>query len=945
MHRNKGKPGVRVIREISILQKFEQTIYLRDMFSKETGGILVGSFDWTKDYLDRAQIQALENIRTKVENLMREPFHLHFSDHSVGHSDRVMGVISKVLWSNLDTSKRLNGHELFVLLLATYLHDIGMQWTFSQSKEKYVEVERATKIAYDDIRKSHADRSAMMIKATAGFEKVPAPDLGIKASRVLLDVAHYVAKLVESHQGAYEIKPKCDDFSGEVLRLDLLCALLRIADTLDCDHNRVEMDKLCLYEILPESKLHWWTHHYVKSVRLDSGRIYVSFAFPETLSPPISEFFVNRVTDKIREELDLHKDVLWDNRVFLTLDTKNLPSTSFQHGMAKLPPPRDLLDHIDKILKETAEKEPLAEKRAFAPETRKVGRDWISYWGFQGNPWVDLPTSFKKEDFVETKSLQKIFDEIRGILKGKKGQIQLLVAERGMGKTTFFESLLDVFPYEEFDIAIINIGENLSEIRNARELSTLMFSRVYRHMKGVMPKKFEPRLLKDAIGEYHIKRPIICFDNLDRFDRPDEIEIISQFFREAQAILQTLGKKALVIVSCSPEWDTTLQNRDLGYLGHKTRWFLKSFNVAETRELIEKKAGIAGKAFDEVFDIDSISLINSMAKGNPRRILRRCHVLCEVASTRGAKIINRKFIQESYSKKTEKELAKLMWDLAAESDEYKRALASLYYFHETTERGDFDSDVGWNVFLQICDSPLAVSQIEKEYLVPLNFVAKRVSRRGKDSEDVKSLKLRPPIARYVKKLEGKGLTAEDFVSFFRATPVHPKEFDPEILRQVKNKSLPEEVVWYSDGAREYYRQTLEENIFPAKAIELCWKTVEYLIKANLILRGRVKEGALSDDKLGEDRYFDQDFRLRRKRPSRLTAEARGLIGMFRDMIRDKDIYVHSMDQIHLLMRKREKLLEAPMKRKAEALQHAANEAQLCRVALPHVYAELVSLLI
>ncbi len=898
-------------------------------------------WEWVTDYLDQNQALALRLVRTRVEELTKAPFHLHFTDHSVQHSDRIMERLKEILWNNLHSDSRLTGYELMILSCATYLHDLGMQWTYDMAKSKFIELTNPPYHAYEDVRSSHAGRSAVIIRANLGIVNVPVPDLGIRSSKAVSDVGAYIADCVVHHQGGHNVSAQKDDFSGTVIRVGLLRGLLRLADTLDMDHRRVDMERLTLYDIPVDSKIHWWSHHYVKSVRVENGKIKVAFWFPDTLAAPISKFFVRRVLGKIREELDLHQDLLWDERIFLKLDTSVPATSSFEPGLARVPLPADVEAEINRLIAVEMRTSLEAAGPAVAIQPAAPGGgDWISYWGFVGNPWVDLPAAVEQEDFVQTRSVARIVSGIKGILAGRSGQIQLLLGRRGLGKTTLFDNLPHYFPFEDYDTAIVSLGEDIRVFRNSRELSAFLFSHLYAHMKGKMPERIEIADLKSALAEYHHKKLIVCFGNLDRFVEKADLDTIAKFFAESQAALQTVARKAVVVIAAAPEWGPALSSEHLGYLNFDTAWKLEAFNAVEARELITRRLKIAGRGEDEVFSKDAVGVINTMASGNPRLILRRCAALCEAAASKKKKVVDKGFIAENRTSETDVSLAKTMWDLTSKSPQHNKALGSIYSFYEAMERGSLDSDKGWSMFIQLAAGAVVSSIIDPGYLPALAYVTERTTTRGEEA----TRQLNSDVRTYLRDWCQDGLTASDFVSIFRLKPVHPKDFGADLLRQIQIATLPDDVKWYVEASRAYYKQAMEERIFPTKVVSLSWKCVEYLLKAYLLKKGAVKENAFADDKLGEDVFEDDRGRIRPKKTDQLVAEAYGLLSTFNDRRKATDTYVKSLDQIRLLLRKYEQLLNAGVHYRTEAIQLAEENARLCRVALPQVYAEIIGML-
>ena len=66
----------------------------------------------------------LSVIYVQVEKLLKNPLHIHYTDHSITHSIRIANIISQII-ENIDM--HFNEEEKFILLAAVLLHDIGMQ--------------------------------------------------------------------------------------------------------------------------------------------------------------------------------------------------------------------------------------------------------------------------------------------------------------------------------------------------------------------------------------------------------------------------------------------------------------------------------------------------------------------------------------------------------------------------------------------------------------------------------------------------------------------------------------------------------------------------------------------------------------------------------------------------------------------------------------------------
>jgi hypothetical protein len=322
-------------------------------------------------------------------------------------------------------------------------------------------------------------------------------------------------------------------------------------------------------------------------------------------------------------------------------------------------------------------------------------------------------------------------------------------------------------------------------------------------------------------------------------------------------------------------------------------------------------------------------------------VLRRCSILAESASIKNVKKIDKTFIVSHHSKDVDNNMARTMWHLASKSERHKSALGGLYFFSDAMERESLDLEKGWDVFRQLVAGKISVTLIDPAYISALYFVSDRVQVQESDVYR----RIKADIAGYLNDWCTEGLTIDDFVSVFRLKPVHPKDFDPAILQKVKATSFSDDVKWYVENARISYEKANDQSTFPGQVVTLCWKTVEFMVKAYLLKEGAVDPGHFADDKVGDDRYIDEIGRIRRKSTTIIADEARQLMTLFDDVRREKRLYVKTYDQMRLLLRKREQFLKAPLQYKAESIQIAKENEKICRVAVRQVYSELISLLL
>ncbi len=194
--------------------------------------------------LDTDQQRALENVRKAAARIWARPLHRYFTNHTLEHSQRIIALLDGLAAGMMQTDKRLTPTEVFVLLAATYLHDIGMQ------NEKFASGDLV------EIREHH-QQTAEMIYAVfeAPAEAFPTP---LARDPAIVEAVALVAR------GHRRVNLDADDYDsfvhgGETLRLRLLAALLRFGDELDIDH-RVYGDPSVLAERDCAIALEWIEH-------------------------------------------------------------------------------------------------------------------------------------------------------------------------------------------------------------------------------------------------------------------------------------------------------------------------------------------------------------------------------------------------------------------------------------------------------------------------------------------------------------------------------------------------------------------------------------------------------------------------------------------------------------------------------------------------------------
>lgn len=246
-----------------------------------------------------------------------------YTDHGIAHSERVIQNIEKIIEP---LRNELTGEELYILLAACYLHDIGMQKIDIPGKNGPPSLEDV-----EYIRKEHPKRSAELIR-----ENVVTLD-GDKSFplHITTDFIGAIMTIVEAHGTEYFSKcverltnnpPKPNN---ENIRGPFLAALLMIGDELDLHETRsnqcFDPIRSKFENFTAESLLHIYKHHYITNVDLEwlggaGHQIFIRFEFPEDAfdyDEDITEWVVNKLqvqchtTEKIFEEQELS----WANKI------------------------------------------------------------------------------------------------------------------------------------------------------------------------------------------------------------------------------------------------------------------------------------------------------------------------------------------------------------------------------------------------------------------------------------------------------------------------------------------------------------------------------------------------------------------------------------------------------------------------------------------------------
>jgi len=220
-----------------------------------------------------------------------------YTDHGVGHSDRVLYYALRIARSVDDYALRLNDVEALALACACYLHDLGM--AHMPTENNVWQGWPESKILH--MRSWHVDAiEEILHKYRNKLEKL------YNFEPILEGVLPQVCRAhgTKSHKDACEKLSKT--LYGSFRRGDLLGKILLLADELDLTQERSMVEKHPQFEQFPcKVMAHHFKHYYVVEVQVSLPQIRLIFGFPENMSQENRFNFKKWTCQKIQDQIKL----------------------------------------------------------------------------------------------------------------------------------------------------------------------------------------------------------------------------------------------------------------------------------------------------------------------------------------------------------------------------------------------------------------------------------------------------------------------------------------------------------------------------------------------------------------------------------------------------------------------------------------------------------------
>ncbi len=262
-------------------------------------------------------IENIMRIREEVSPILGRisTFFTDYTNHDISHCDQVVLNLDWIIPKKVINS--LNRYEIQILLLACYLHDVGMALGKSEAEEiartgdfQLYKRQEAVKdkdkseeeLLRDYIRLTHHRRSEIYI--INNYKELGIEDYGMARAVAILARGHREEDLLdgEKFDSRYYVVSGKDPVC-----LSFLSGCLRLAD--DLDITRVRTPELLLKFVSPRnpvSKNEWETHRNTLTIGTDGKKIKIQ----AICNNPTIHKSILVTANKIKDTLDLVHKVL-----------------------------------------------------------------------------------------------------------------------------------------------------------------------------------------------------------------------------------------------------------------------------------------------------------------------------------------------------------------------------------------------------------------------------------------------------------------------------------------------------------------------------------------------------------------------------------------------------------------------------------------------------------
>ena len=178
-----------------------------------------------------------------------------FTYHGMEHVQSLGDIIYDLIPPHLFGfgQNQIGIYELFILIGAAYLHDLGML----EPKDREIHNIASANLIYDSI---------------SGKSKISGLDDQYASRMAKICMAHRDHKEKGKRIDTLQQIPEDDHLAGKTIKTRLLACLFRLADELDSDFERAPSDLELSLPLGEESQRHWTTHQLIDSIQIVSSR-------------------------------------------------------------------------------------------------------------------------------------------------------------------------------------------------------------------------------------------------------------------------------------------------------------------------------------------------------------------------------------------------------------------------------------------------------------------------------------------------------------------------------------------------------------------------------------------------------------------------------------------------------------------------------------------------
>lgn len=231
----------------------------------------------------------------------------------------------------------------------------------------------------------------------------------------------------------------------------------------------------------------------------------------------------------------------------------------------------------------------------------------------------------KLGQIVEISDFQSLQHRLDLNIERKNGNIILIIGTRGIGKSTALEYLnqyvRNVLPYE--CSRFFNVGLHIPVLLEKEHNERVPY--ILKEIAKILSDRKNDDIVSviETLNKDNERSFFLFVDNFDRlYQSKDDLSFVKYFFQSADPILKELSKKVVLVLSCAPEWNVFLEQRDLGYLNFSNRITLEPLSENEIRQLIEYRAIAEGLKLNDIIESNVVSALCVASRGNPRSVFQ-----------------------------------------------------------------------------------------------------------------------------------------------------------------------------------------------------------------------------------------------------------------------------------------------------------------------------------